>query len=49
VRLLRETFAARMVRAFTTDDFAIVFPHPDQLSLFAPDIRTVRTILVGEP
>ena len=48
VRLLRETFAARMVRAFTTDDFAIVFPHPDQLSLFAPDIGTVRSILVGE-
>ena len=48
VRLLRETFAARMVRAFTTDDFAIVFPHPDQLSLFAPDIATVRTVLVGE-
>jgi hypothetical protein len=48
VRLLRETFAARMVRAFTTDDFAIVFPHPDQLSLFAPDIGSVRTILVGQ-
>jgi DNA polymerase elongation subunit (family B) len=45
VRLLRETFAARMVRAFTTDDFAIVFPHPDQLSLFAPDIGSVRTSL----
>jgi DNA polymerase elongation subunit (family B) len=48
VRLLRETFAARMVRAFTTDDFAIVFPHPDQLSLFAPDIGSVRTTLVGQ-
>ena len=48
VRQLRETFAARMVRAFTTDDFAIVFPHPDQLSLFAADIGTVRTVLVGE-
>ncbi|HEV8215932.1 MAG TPA: 3'-5' exonuclease [Gemmatimonadaceae bacterium] len=47
VRLLRETFAARMIRAFTTDDFATVFPHPDQLSLFAPDITTVRTVLVG--
>ena len=47
VRLLRETFAARMIRAFTTDDFATVFPHPDQLSLFAPDIENVRTILVG--
>jgi hypothetical protein len=45
VRLLRETFAARMVRAFTTDDFAIVFPHPDQLSLFAVDIGTVRSVL----
>jgi len=45
VRLLRETFAARMVRAFTTDDFAIVFPHPDQLSLFAADIGTVRSVL----
>ncbi len=48
VRLLRETFAARMVRAFTTEDFAIVFPHPDQLSLFAPDIQTVKSVLVGE-
>jgi DNA polymerase elongation subunit (family B) len=48
VRLLRETYAARMVRAFTTDDFATVFPHPDQLSLFAPDASVVRSILVGE-
>ena len=48
VRLLRETYAARMVRAFTTDDFATVFPHPDQLSLFAPDVSVVRSILVGE-
>jgi hypothetical protein len=37
-----------MVRAFTTDDFATVFPHPDQLSLFAPDASVVRSILVGE-
>jgi hypothetical protein len=49
VRLLRDTFAARMIRAFTTDDYAVVFPHPDQLSLFAPDIDGVRTVLVGEP
>ena len=47
VRLLRETFASRMVRAFTADDFASVFPNPDQLSLFAPDIGTVRAILVA--
>lgn len=49
VRLLRDTYAARMVRAFTTDDYATVFPHPDQLSLFAPPIEDVRTVLVGEP
>ena len=48
-RLLRDTFAARMVRAFTTADFAVVFPHPEQLSLFAPDVEQVRTVLVGEP
>ena len=45
----RETFAARMMRAFTLDDCAAVFPHPDQLSLFAPSIDGVRPILVGEP
>jgi DNA polymerase elongation subunit (family B) len=49
VRLLRESFAARLMRAFTADDYAAVFPHPDQLSLFAPDIAGVRTVLVSEP
>jgi len=49
VRLLRETYAARMIRAFTTEDYAVVFPHPDQLSLFAPPIDQVETVLVGEP
>jgi DNA polymerase elongation subunit (family B) len=49
VRLLRDTYATRMVRAFTTDDYAMVFPDPDQLSLFAPSIESVRTVLVGEP
>jgi DNA polymerase elongation subunit (family B) len=49
VRLLRETYAARMIRAFTTEDYAAVFPHPDQLSLFTPDIDNVATVLVGEP
>jgi DNA polymerase elongation subunit (family B) len=49
VRLLRETYAARMMRAFTTEDYAAVFPHPDQLTLFAPPIERVRTILVGAP
>jgi DNA polymerase elongation subunit (family B) len=49
VRLLRETYAARMIRAFTVEDYAAVFPHPDQLSLFTPDIDGVQTVLVGEP
>lgn len=49
VRQLRDTFAARMVRAFTVADYAAVFPHPDQLSLFTPPIEGVRPILVGEP
>jgi DNA polymerase, archaea type len=46
VRLLRETYAARMIRAFTVEDFAAVFPHPDQLSLFSPEIGGVGTVLV---
>ncbi len=49
IRLLRETYAARMVRAFTVDDFAAVFPHPEQLSLFTPEIGGVRTVLIGVP
>jgi hypothetical protein len=49
VRLLRETFAARMARAFLESDYDAVFPHPDQLSLFAPEIDRVRTVLVSTP
>ena len=44
-RLLRETYAFRLVRAFTPEDWAAVFAQPGQLSLFAPDIATIRTIL----
>jgi DNA polymerase elongation subunit (family B) len=49
VRLLRETYAARLSRAFTAEDYAAVFPHPDQLTLFAPPIEGVRTVLAGAP
>ena len=49
VRLLRETYAARMVRAFSPADYDAVFPHPDQLSLFSPPIEGVTTVLRGEP
>jgi DNA polymerase elongation subunit (family B) len=44
-RLLRDTFAARLARAFTPEDFAIVFADPDQLALFTPSVDTVRPIL----
>ena len=45
VRQLRETFAARLARAFTPDDFATLFSDPDQPSLFAPPIESIRPIL----
>ncbi|MGH2518114.1 MAG: DNA polymerase domain-containing protein, partial [Ktedonobacterales bacterium] len=45
VRLLRETFAARLAKAFTPDDVAALFGDPEQLSLFAPPLETIRPIL----
>jgi hypothetical protein len=44
-RLLRETFAARLVRALTPEDFAAVFADPEQPSLFAPSLAQARSIL----
>ncbi|MDC0712218.1 DNA polymerase domain-containing protein [Stigmatella sp. ncwal1] len=44
-RLLRETFAARLVRAMTPEDFAAVFASPDQLSLFASPLAQARPVL----
>jgi hypothetical protein len=44
-RLLRDTFAARLARAFTREDFGVVFADPDQFALFAPSLDTVRPIL----
>ncbi len=44
-RLLRTQFTARLVRAFTPDDFAVVFADPDQLSLFATPLERIRPIL----
>jgi hypothetical protein len=49
VRLLRETFASRLARAFTPDDFATLFDDPDQLSLFARTIASIRPILTVAP
>ena len=48
VRLLRETYAARLARAFSPEDFSVVFADPDQLSLFAPAIDSIRTRLSTE-
>ncbi|HEX6541898.1 MAG TPA: ribonuclease H-like domain-containing protein [Ktedonobacterales bacterium] len=45
IRMLRETFAARLARAFTPDDFATVFDDPMQPSLFAAPIESVRPVL----
>ena len=49
VRLLRTTYAARLARAFSPEDFAAVFADADQLSLFEPPIEAVRTVLTELP
>jgi len=45
VRLLRETFAARLVRALAPEDFAATFADPEQLSLFEASLTSARPIL----
>lgn len=45
LRLLRDTFAARLARAFSPDDFAAVFADPDQPSLFTPSLATIEILL----
>jgi DNA polymerase I len=45
LRLLRETYAVRLARAFTPADYATLFATDDQPSLFAPPIDTIRPIL----
>ena len=44
-RLLRETYAARLARALTPDDFAAVFADPGQMSLFGRSLATIGTVL----
>ncbi|HXB73115.1 MAG TPA: DNA polymerase domain-containing protein [Candidatus Acidoferrales bacterium] len=48
-RLLRQTFAARLARAFTPADYEALFADPDQMSLFAPPVASIRTVLIEEP
>ena len=45
VRVLRDSFAARLARAFTADGYAAVFADPDQPSLFASALGAVRPVL----
>lgn len=45
VRLLRHTYAARLERAFSEQDFALVFADPEQLSLFSRPLAQAQTIL----
>ncbi len=44
-RLLRDTFAARLITAFTPEDYEAVFADPVQLSLFSPPLDGIRTVL----
>ena len=48
-RVLRQTFAARLARAFTADGYEAVFADPGQMSLFTPPVATIRTVLVKAP
>jgi hypothetical protein len=45
VRLLRESFAARLARALTPEVFAEVFADPQQLGLFTGSLEHARPIL----
>jgi DNA polymerase elongation subunit (family B) len=47
-RLLRETFAARLARAFTSEDFSAVFADPAQPSLFETVLSDLRPILTPQ-
>ncbi|MET0591838.1 MAG: DNA polymerase domain-containing protein, partial [Polyangiaceae bacterium] len=51
VRLLRETFAARLARAMSAETFAALFADPDRPSLFETPASTLRPILtvIGDP
>lgn len=45
LRLLRDTFAARLARALTPEDYALVFADPEQPSLFQASLVGRRPIL----
>ncbi|MEO7996241.1 MAG: DNA polymerase domain-containing protein [Gemmatimonadaceae bacterium] len=45
VRLLRDSFAARLERAFSPEDFEAVFADPIQPSLFSAGIADIKPVL----
>jgi DNA polymerase elongation subunit (family B) len=49
VRVLRTTYAERLARALSPEDFATVFADPDQLSLFATPLESIRPVLTIIP
>ena len=49
VRLLRSTYAERLARAFTAEDFGVVFADAHQFTMFSPPIQAIRPILDTRP
>jgi DNA polymerase I len=49
LRVLRDTYAARLARALTPEDFAAIFADPEQPSLFARPLGDARPILTPIP
>jgi DNA polymerase I len=49
VRLLRVSYATRLARAFTPQDFATVFADSEQVSLFDRSIQSIRPVLTEIP
>jgi len=47
--VLRDTFAARLARAFTHEDYCALFGDPDQMSMFAPPIDSIKAMLTQIP
>ena len=45
VRLLRSSYAERLARAFTAEDFAVVFADAEQMDLLAPPVAGITPIL----
>jgi DNA polymerase elongation subunit (family B) len=49
VRLLRDTYASRLSRAFTREDYAALIADPAQMQLFVPSIAAIRPVLTRHP